>query len=154
MRGRSQRPAITWLEVPTGTVELAIIVRRGDDQSILWAVTGIDPALPGLDAGPVPAPAREHVRADGEAAWVGPCADDDTVRTYEWELFALASPSGLTAEATAQEAADASGHPFDHPRRDHRLLPLTRVHRRSVMRPGPWSSTRPRCGADEKEGCG
>ncbi len=106
--GGSQRPAITWLDVPAGTVELAIIVRRGDDRSILWAVTGIDPALPGLDSGPVPAPAREHVRADGEAAWVGPCADDDTVRTYEWELFALASPAGLTAEATAQEAADAA----------------------------------------------
>ncbi len=106
--GGSQRPALTWLEVPAGTAELAIIVRRGDDRSILWAVTGIDPTLPGLDAGPVPAPALEHVRADGEAAWVGPCPDDETVRTYEWELYALASPTGLTADASAQEAADAA----------------------------------------------
>ena len=106
--GGSQRPALTWLDVPVGTVELAVIVRRADDRSILWAVTGIDPTLPGVDGGPIPEPAREHVRSDGESAWVGPCADDDTVRTYEWELLALASASGLTAEATAEEAADAA----------------------------------------------
>ncbi|MFA9565195.1 MAG: YbhB/YbcL family Raf kinase inhibitor-like protein [Acidimicrobiales bacterium] len=106
--GGSQRPALTWLDVPAGTVELAIIVRRVDDESVLWAVTGIDPTLPGLDGGPLPPPALEHVREDGEAAWIGPCPDDDTVRTYEWELFAMASPSGLTAEATAQEAVDSA----------------------------------------------
>lgn len=106
--GGSQRPALTWLDVPAGTVELAVIVRRVDDESILWAVTGVDPELPGLDAGPLPPPALEHVRTDGEAAWVGPCPDDDTVRTYEWELFALASPSGLTAEASAEEASDSA----------------------------------------------
>lgn len=106
--GGSQRPALTWLNVPAGTVELAIIVRRSDDDAILWAVTGIDPALPGLDDGQIPAPATEHAREDGESAWIGPCPDDDTVRTYEWELYALATPSGLTAEATAQEAVDSA----------------------------------------------
>ncbi len=106
--GGSQRPALSWLDVPAGTVELAVVVRRIDDQEILWVATGIDPALPGLDSVPIETPAIEHVRADGESTWIGPCPDDPTVQTYEWVLYALASPAGLTEAATADEAADAA----------------------------------------------
>jgi Raf kinase inhibitor-like YbhB/YbcL family protein len=99
-------PPLTWANVPVGTVELVLLVTDPDaDGFIHWMVAGISPTSSGL--GPRVAPTgsvelRDSAGAAGYTAFCPPAGDS---HTYEFTLYALSAPSGLTPDSDAKAAA-------------------------------------------------
>lgn len=111
--GRDVSPPLRWGPVPPDTVELALVVRDVDAGGFVhWVITGLPPSTGGLAEGTVPAGAEEALNDFGRPGWAGPCPTDDT-HNYEFRLYALAQPSGVTqgqpgAQAASQVEATAA----------------------------------------------
>jgi Raf kinase inhibitor-like YbhB/YbcL family protein len=103
--GRDLSPPLQWGPVPADTVELALVVRDVDTEGFVhWAVAGVDPATGGVAAGRRPPDAVEALNDFGRSGWSGPCPPDG-VHNYEFRIYALAQPSGVTAGMPGAEAA-------------------------------------------------
>ena len=86
--------------VPAGTVELVFVVTNQNvPNETLWLMAGIGPATISIPQGGVPTGAIQIVNSSGTARWSGPCPASGT-NSYEFALYALSSPSGLTTSAT------------------------------------------------------
>lgn len=98
--GVNTSPPLTIGGVPAGTTELVLVVT---DQSVanqtLWLLAGVAPATVSIPQGGVPTGAIQIVNSSGTARWSGPCPTGGT-HTYEFALYALAAPSGLTTGAS------------------------------------------------------
>jgi Raf kinase inhibitor-like YbhB/YbcL family protein len=104
-RGADVSPPLAWTGTPQGTAELALVVRDPDaDGFVHWVITGLPPAVTGLARGNPPASATEARNDFGRQGWSGPCPPAGT-HDYEFRLFALAQPSGVTAGADGAQAA-------------------------------------------------
>jgi Raf kinase inhibitor-like YbhB/YbcL family protein len=108
-------PPLTWANVPAGTVELVLLVSDPEaDGFIHWMVAGIDPATTGLGPRVAPVGSVELKNSAGLPAYAPMCPPPGSTHTYEFTLYALTTPSGLTAAsdtktAAAQVAATADG---------------------------------------------
>ena len=118
--GAGTSPPLTWANLPAGTAELALVVTDADTPGYVhWVVTGIDPATNGLPAGTVPAGATQLTNSAGKVGWAPLCPPaggtaPGAAHTYDFTLYALSAPSGVTArtptsEAIATLASDADG---------------------------------------------
>ena len=98
-------PGISWGAVPSGTVELALVVIDADASGFVhWVVAGIDPnALTSIPEGTVPAGVHQATNSFGKVGWGGPCPPSGT-HHYVFTLHALSEPTGVT---DAMPAADA-----------------------------------------------
>ena len=86
--------------VPSGTTELVFVVTNQNvPNQTLWLLAGIGPATVSLPQGGVPTGAIQIPNSSGSARWSGPCPTSGT-NTYEFALYALTSPSGLTTSST------------------------------------------------------
>ncbi len=101
--GVNTSPPLSIAGVPAGTTELVLVVT---DQSVanqtLWLLAGLAPTTISIPQGGVPSGAIQIVNSSGTARWSGPCPTRGT-NTYEFALYALAGPSGLTTSATYAE---------------------------------------------------
>ena len=70
------------------------------------ALAGIDPTVTEIEAGRLPPGAVEALNSFDEASWSGPAPPAGSRHTYVFTLYALPSPSGVTAEMPGQEAID------------------------------------------------
>lgn len=105
-RGADISPPLSWVGIPAGTVELALVVRDIDaDMFTHWVVAGVSPAVGGLGEGALP-PGVEATNDFGRPGWAGPCPPSGT-HNYEFLLYALAEPSGVTAGQPATDAIAA-----------------------------------------------
>jgi hypothetical protein len=105
-RGADVSPPLAWTGIPAGTVEVALVMRDFDaDGFVHWVVAGIAPAAGGIAEGAAP-PGVEATNDFGRPGWAGPCPPSGT-HNYEFQLFALAEPSGVTAGQPATEAVAA-----------------------------------------------
>ena len=105
-RGDDISPPLSWVGIPADTVELALVVRDIDaDMFAHWVVAGLSPAVGGLTEG-TPPPGTEATNDFGRPGWAGPCPPSGT-HNYEFQLFALAEPSGVTAGQPATDAIAA-----------------------------------------------
>lgn len=98
--GVNTSPSFTIGGVPAGTVELVLVVSNQNvANQTLWLLAGISPATRTLPQGGVPTGAIQITNSSGTPRWSGPCPTSGT-NTYEFALYALSSPSGLTTSAT------------------------------------------------------
>jgi Raf kinase inhibitor-like YbhB/YbcL family protein len=105
--GENVSPPLGWTGVPSGTVELALTVVDPDapgGQFVHWVVTGLDPALLGLDEDAVPEGSIEARNGTSEFGWFGPCPPAGETHNYVFTLFALSEASGVVAGTAGEEA--------------------------------------------------
>lgn len=107
--GENVSPPLVISQVPVGTVELAIVMIDPDANDFVhWVVTGIAPTSTFLEEGVVPAEAVETLNDAGTPGWTGPCPPiGDGIHTYDFALYALPVPSGVTAETDPAAAIAA-----------------------------------------------
>jgi hypothetical protein len=108
-------PALTWANVPSATAELVLLVTDPEaDGFIHWMVAGIDPATSGLGPRVAPPGVVELKNSAGTTGYSPLCPPQGEAHTYEFTLYALDAPSGLTPAsdtktAAAQVASTAKG---------------------------------------------
>ena len=107
--GENLSPPLVISQIPVGTVELAVVMTDPDAGGFVhWVVAGIPPATTFLEEGVVPAEAVQTANDAGTVGWTGPCPPvGDGIHTYDFALYALPVPSGVTA-ADAPDAAIAA----------------------------------------------
>lgn len=104
-QGTEVSPPLRWTGVPSGTVELAVVVRDLTAEGLVhWAIAGLPSDTGGLAAGTPPAGAVEATNDLGRPGWAGPCPPSGT-HDYLFSLYALAEPSGVTPGQAGSEAA-------------------------------------------------
>jgi Raf kinase inhibitor-like YbhB/YbcL family protein len=105
--GMDVAPDLAWANVPTGTVELALVMDDPDaDDFVHWVIAGLDPTSNGLGEGEVPDGAVETDNGFGNPGWAGPCPPEGSgVHHYEFELIALGAPLDLDSDLEAADAA-------------------------------------------------
>lgn len=105
--GADVSPPLLWTGVPADTAELAVVVRDLDASGFVhWVVSGLPPTTGGLAQGTVPPEAVQAVNDFGRPGWSGPCPPAGT-HNYQFVVYALAQPSGLTPGLPGEQAAQA-----------------------------------------------
>jgi Raf kinase inhibitor-like YbhB/YbcL family protein len=104
--GDGQSPALLWAGTPQGTAEVAVVVRDLDAGGLVhWVVAGMPAELGGFAQDTVPQGAVQATNAFGEVGWGPPCPEAGT-HHYEFRVFALSEPSGVTDGQAGEEAAE------------------------------------------------
>jgi Raf kinase inhibitor-like YbhB/YbcL family protein len=98
-------PPLTWANLPAGVTELALVVRDPDASGFVhWVVSGMSPASGGIGEAQTPSGAVQALNQTGSVGWFGPCPPSGT-HTYEFKLYALSAPPGVTPAQDAGAAA-------------------------------------------------
>ena len=116
--GENHSPPLSWREVPTGAVALALVVDDPDAPAGTWVhwvlfnlptlATGLSEGISGADT--LPRGTIEGTNSWGRRGYGGPCPPSGTHR-YFFKLYALDQPVGLSPSATADDLAAAiEGH--------------------------------------------
>ena len=107
-QGSGLSPALSWTGTPTGTAELALVVRdRTADGFLHWVVTGIDPTVTGFGESGLPEGAAEAVNGAAVTGWSPPCPPaGDGVHFYEFALHALPGALGVLPGSAGSTTAD------------------------------------------------
>jgi Raf kinase inhibitor-like YbhB/YbcL family protein len=106
--GSDVSPPLRLSGAPAGTVELLLVVSDPDAAGFLhWAVAGISPTDAELPEGGVPPGAVQLPNDAGSTGWSGPCPPSGT-HTYDFTVYALSAPSGLTEASSAAELTAAT----------------------------------------------
>ena len=101
-------PPLSWSQVPTGTVELAVVVTDlGARDFVQWIVTGIPPDVDRLEPPAFPEGAQQGVNDTGETGWFGPCPAPGEGRQYLFSLYPVTAPLDLPAGTGGRDAAAA-----------------------------------------------
>lgn len=102
--GDGAAPALSWPNVPTGTIELAVVAVDLDaDKSLIWSMSGIAPVQAGLAENEVPLGAILWTNAAGEAAWSPPCPPDGETHVFQFTVYALNQQLEVADDADATE---------------------------------------------------
>ena len=102
--GAGVSPAMTWSNVPPGTVELAVAVVDVDaDSFVHWLVYGISPVIPGLSEGQPPEAAFQWGNSAGQPAWFAPCPPAGETHRYQFTVYALNQQLEAADDAGATE---------------------------------------------------
>lgn len=102
--GDDVSPALSWVNVPAGTVELAVTVTDPDAGEFAhWIVYAIDPTRTGLLEGDVPPEALLWQSSFGESAWGGPCPPAGAPHHYRFTVYALNQQLEVADDASAAE---------------------------------------------------
>jgi phosphatidylethanolamine-binding protein (PEBP) family uncharacterized protein len=113
--GPGTSPALAWSNVPPHTVELVLAISDPQANSALqWMVADINPSTTGVAAGATPAGGVVLANRAGAHAYAPLCPAAGQDDTFEFTLYALSRPSGLTAgsdatAALAKVSTDATG---------------------------------------------
>ena len=102
--GAGLSPALTWSNVPPGTVELAIsVVDLDAGQYVHWLVYGVSPLETGVVEGQLPELAFEWPNSSGSTAWSAPCPPAGEEHRYVITLYALNQQLESADDAPATE---------------------------------------------------
>ncbi len=102
--GDGVSPALTWSNVPLGSVELAVtVVDLDDDQFVHWIVYAIGIGETGLVEGQLPAGAFEWPNSSGIAGWQEPCPPSGETHRYQFTIHALNQQLEVADDASATE---------------------------------------------------
>jgi Raf kinase inhibitor-like YbhB/YbcL family protein len=98
-------PPVSWTNLPPGTVELALVIDDPDAAGFVhWLVAKIDPATTGLGPRVAPPGAIELHNSNGTAGYAPLCPPPGDTHVYDFTLYALDRPSGLTAQSDTTAA--------------------------------------------------
>jgi Raf kinase inhibitor-like YbhB/YbcL family protein len=105
--GAGISPSLLWAGVPAGTVELAVVATDLDlpPTFVHWAVTGIPPDSNGIPEGQVTA-GVQATNSAGKAGWLPFCPPGGQTHHYQFALFAMSAPSGITQPQPAAQVLD------------------------------------------------
>jgi phosphatidylethanolamine-binding protein (PEBP) family uncharacterized protein len=113
--GAGTSPPLSWSNVPAHTVELVLAISDPQANSaVQWMVAGISPSVTSVAAGATPTGGVVLANSKGQHAYAPPCPAAGQDVSYEFALYALTAPSGLTAAsdsaaALAKVSAQATG---------------------------------------------
>lgn len=97
-------PALTWSNVPPGTVELALsVVDLDAEEFVHWLVYAISPIEPGFAEGQPPDASFEWPNSAGQAAWFSPCPPTGEEHRYSFTIYALNQQLEAADDASANE---------------------------------------------------
>ncbi len=99
-------PPLSWVAVPTGTAELALVVTDPDaDDFVHWAIAGMDPEIvTEIIEGQPPRTAVEANNDFGRLGWSGPCPPSGETHSYVFTLYALSEPVSLESGMAPDDA--------------------------------------------------
>src|SRR4029453_9088713 len=104
-------PALRWRGVPAGAAEMAILMEDPDAPGgtfVHWTAWGISPKLRGLPENADPSNFKEGKNSFGKTGYAGPCPPKgDQPHHYEFHVYALRKPLGLSAGAEPQTVRQA-----------------------------------------------
>ena len=109
-RGADRSPPLRWSGVPSGTVEVALVVDDPDAPGgtfVHWLLTGVAPATTALAEGAPPPGARQLRNSAGTAAYAGPCPPSGPPHRYRFTVYALSRHPGVAAGASPGAAVAA-----------------------------------------------
>jgi len=96
--GSDTAPPLTIAGVPDGAAELLLIASDVDVRSdTRWIVAGIPITTTSIAQGVLPPGAIAVVNSTGSTSWAGPCPTPGSSTTFQLRLYALRTPSGITA---------------------------------------------------------
>lgn len=102
--GESISPAMSWTNVPVGTLELVLTLTDIDaGMTTLWVVDGIAPTTVGFGEGAIPAEAFERPNASGGIGYEAPCPPVGEPHLVQFTLHALNQQLEVADDATADE---------------------------------------------------
>lgn len=102
--GDGVSPALTWSNVPVGTIELAVTVVDLDAGPLVhWIVFAIGNGETGLVEGQLPAGAFEWPNSFGDAAWQALCTPSGETHRYQFTIHALNQQLEVADDASATE---------------------------------------------------
>jgi Raf kinase inhibitor-like YbhB/YbcL family protein len=100
-------PALTWTNLPEGTVEVALTMNDLDADLVHWVVTGIDLDVTGTIEGQAPDGATVWPNDLGSVGWTGPCPPpDDSGHLYLFTVHALNQQLEVADDASAAEVVE------------------------------------------------
>jgi Raf kinase inhibitor-like YbhB/YbcL family protein len=102
--GEDLSPPIAVFAPPAGTVELALVATDTAAPFVHWVMAGMAPTSTVIEAGQVPPGAVQANNTAGAAQYTGPCPPVGEEHTYDFTVYALPAPSGVT---TGQDAVSA-----------------------------------------------
>ena len=103
--GAGTPPPLIWSDVPKGTAELVLALTDPDAGGYVhWMVAGLPPTSVGLTPEKLPPGAVVLANSKGTHAYDPPCPPKGASHSYEFTLYALTKPSGLTASSDAKVA--------------------------------------------------
>ncbi|MEO6651058.1 MAG: YbhB/YbcL family Raf kinase inhibitor-like protein [Ilumatobacteraceae bacterium] len=102
--GDGVSPALTWTNVPAGTIELAVTVVDDDAEGFVhWVVYAIQPDQPGLIEGQLPEVAFEWVNSAGQRPFEPLCPPSGETHRYRFTLYALNQQVEVADDAGASD---------------------------------------------------
>lgn len=108
--GQDFSPPVSFENVPTNAVSLALIMRDADAAYDHWTVFNIPPAASGIPAGDIP-PGLLGATTNERLGYKGPCPPQGPAHRYVFTLYALDTPIALPeGTATADISAAIQGH--------------------------------------------
>jgi len=107
--GVGTTPTFRWSKIPDGTVEIALVITDPDTPAVIpWAIVGIGPKTTGLSPTSIPTNAVQLASnsetGTGAHAYSPICPLDQQPHTYDFTLYALGTPSGLTATSPTESS--------------------------------------------------
>lgn len=97
-------PALTWSNVPFGTVELTIAVTDVDaSDTVHWLLYAIPPAQPGLVEGQLPDGSFTWLNSFGRTEWTAPCPPPGETHRFLFTIHALNQQLEVADDADANE---------------------------------------------------
>jgi Raf kinase inhibitor-like YbhB/YbcL family protein len=106
--GANQPIPLAWNGVPDDTAELALVMDDPDANGFVhWVVVGIPPSADAFEGGAIPDGAVEGQAGFSRAGYGGPCPPTGTHR-YNFTLYALSAPLGLSGTPTAAQVRSAA----------------------------------------------
>jgi Raf kinase inhibitor-like YbhB/YbcL family protein len=114
--GADRSPPLRWAGVPSGAVEVALIVDDPDAPGgtfLHWALFALPPGNGGVEAGTVPQGARQGKNGFGKVGYGGPCPPKgDPPHHYRFTVYGLSRkvdrPDGAPGEDVRRDAEAAA----------------------------------------------
>ena len=105
--GEGITPALTWTNLPPGTIEVALTVNDlDDDQRTLWIVDAMSASQSGMVEGETPLGAIVRPNSRGERAWEAPCPPPGEEHRYLFTVHALNQQLELADTAPASDVIE------------------------------------------------
>jgi len=102
--GKNLSPPLRWHQVPSDTIELALIMDDPTAKGFAhWVVYGIDPGISEVAFGQAPKGATVGTNDFGRIGYGGPCPSEGSVHRYVFTLYALRAHLGLPDGASKQD---------------------------------------------------
>jgi len=107
-KGQDISPPLSWVAVPTGTAELALVVTDSDaDDFVHWVVAGMDPEIvTEIREGEPPSSAVQALNDFGNLGWGGPCPPAGKTHHYVFTLYSLSEAVSIQSGMPGKEAVD------------------------------------------------